>query len=261
MGEQASDKSTSAIDVDLVAAQFDVLDDDTRKQALHEAIRSRDAYRKLIDELQAENEKLKLGLIGPKTQRFKGESDSQLSLAVLAELLGQQDIEGADAKELAAQLVEKAEAEALSAAGDGGDGDGEADDDEGAHRKKRKRTGRKAAKELPKVRLEVLPDEVKRLGTDAFECIGEESSTTIERRTSSLVELTVVRLKFRAKSPEAEAAVQQERAARDTSPEVAPETWITVAPPPELPIERGMAGPGLLANVSTRCMGPVGTAR
>ena len=251
MGEQAADKSTTTIDVDLVAAQFDVLDDDTRKKALHEAIRARDAYRKLIDELQGEVEKLKLGLIGPKTQRFKGEDDSQLSLAVLAELLGQQDIEGADAKDLAAQLAAKAEAEALAGAGDGGDGDDE-EEDEGAHRKKRKRTGRKTAKELPKVLLEVVPDEVKRLGTDAFERIGQETSTTIERRTSSLVELTVVRPKFRAKSSEAEAAVQYERAARETLPQEAPQAWITVAPPPELPIERGMAGPGLLANVIVR---------
>lgn len=250
MAEQAPESSTTAIDVDLVAAQFEALDSDMHRKALLEAIRARDVYRKLLEELREENEKLKLGLIGPKTQRFKGEDDSQLSLAVLAELLGLSNIDGADAEGLARQLTEQAEAEALAGAGDGGDGDGGKED--GAHRNKNKRTGRKTAKELPKVRLEVLPDEVQRLGTEAFERIGEETSTTIERRTSSLVELTVVRPKFRAKTAEAETVVQQERAAQGTLPPVPPEAWITVAPPPELPIERGMAGPGLLANVIVR---------
>jgi len=257
MGEASKDKSSgpgTAVDVDLIAEQFDVVDDDTRKQALLEAIRCRDAYRKLIGDLQDELEKLKRGLVGPKSYRFKGEDNSQLSLAVLAELLGLQDPEGADAKELAAQLVEQAEADTQDAAAPGDEGqDGDVEPGQGgAHRKPHKTTGRKAAKELPEIEIEVLPDEVKRLGTDAFERIGEESSTTIERRVSSLVKVTVVRPKFRAKTPEAETAIQQARADSGVMPEVPPQAWITVAPPPELPIERGMAGPGLLANVIVR---------
>jgi transposase len=69
---------------------------------------------------------------------------------------------------------------------------------------------------------------------------------------SSLVEVTVVRPKFRAKTAEAEQAVQEERASRGTLPELPPESWITTAPAPELPLPRCMAGPGLLANVIVR---------
>ena len=47
----ASDKPSSTVDVDLVAAQFDVLDSDTHKTALLEAIRTRDAYRRLVEDL------------------------------------------------------------------------------------------------------------------------------------------------------------------------------------------------------------------
>lgn len=35
-------------------------------------------------------------------------------------------------------------------------------------------------------------------------------------------------------------------------PEEEPQSWITIAPAPELPLPRVMAGPGLLANVATR---------
>lgn len=46
----ASDKGpSSTVDVDLVAAQFDVLDRETHKTALLEAIRARDVYRRLVE--------------------------------------------------------------------------------------------------------------------------------------------------------------------------------------------------------------------
>lgn len=251
MGE-AVHESAAAIDIDLVAAQFDALDSDTHRKALLEAIRARDVYRKLIDELRVEIEKLKLGLIGPKSQRFKGEDDPQLSLQVLAELLGRNNLEGADIQELAAQLLARAQAEAQADAGSDGDGGGE-DGDSSVHRRDRKPTGRRTAQQdVLKVTLELLPDEVKRLGTEAFERIGQECSTTIERRKSALCEVTVVRPKFRAKTKEAEAAVKEQRAAHASLPEQEPQAWIATAPPPELPIERGIAGPGLLANVIVR---------
>ena len=226
------------------------LDADAQLAVLLEMKRARDGYRKLVDELMAKVAKLERGLIGPTKQRFKGDDGAQLSLAVLGQLLGLKDPEGADASELADKLVGQAEAEAASSGDDGDSGDDDADEE--LHRRKRKATGRKAARaDLAKVRIEMLPDEVKRLGTDAFERIGEETATTIERRTSALVEVTVVRPKFRAKTDEAIEAVRNERASCDSS-ELEPEAWITTAPPPELPIERGMAGPGLLANVIVR---------
>jgi hypothetical protein len=66
MGD-ASEHLDTTVDVDLVAAQFDVLDSDTHRKALLEAIRARDIYRQLIEDLWDENDKLKRGLIGPKS--------------------------------------------------------------------------------------------------------------------------------------------------------------------------------------------------
>lgn len=254
---RAAEHHDGAVDVDLVVSQFDMLDSDMHRRALLEAVRARDAYRKLIDQLHEKIAKLEQGLIGPKSERFKGEGadgeDPQLSLQILAELLGGQVPEAADAKQLAAALLEQARAEA-DAGGDGGDGGGGEDrGDERVHRRPRKPTGRGTQREhVQKLTLELLPEEVKRLGLDAFERIGQESSTTMERRISSLVEVTIVRPKFRAKTDEAEVAVQQARQEAGTLPEQPPESWITVAPVPELPLPRSMAGPGLLANVAVR---------
>jgi transposase len=93
---------------------------------------------------------------------------------------------------------------------------------------------------------------VKRLGLDAFERIGEETSTTIERRVSSIVEVTMVRPKFRAKSDDAVQAVKQARQEQGALTADEPESWITSAAPLALPITRAMVGPGLLANVIVR---------
>jgi len=245
----ASELDDARVDVDLVAAQFESLDSDTHRKALLEAIRARDAYRKLIDELKEKIAKLELGLIGPKSERFKQEDDPQLSLQVLAELLGKHEAQAQDHEQLAAELLAQVEAEAAA----GGDGGGEDGGDEHVHRRPHRPTGRATRGEhVQKLTIELVPDEVKQLGLDAFERIGQESATTIERRVSSLVEVTVVRPKFRAKTAEAEQAVQEERAARGTLPELPPESWITTAPAPELPLPRCMAGPGLLANVIVR---------
>jgi transposase len=255
------DPTVASVDVDLVAAQFHMLDSDTHRRALLEAIRSRDVYRKVIDELHDKIAKLEQGLLGPKSERFKGEDDTQLSLQILAELLGHPVDEDADPKQLAEQWVQQAEHEAQDdEQTEAGSGDGSEDTDEPshpkAHHRARKPTGRGTARaDLPKITVEVLPDEVKRLGLDAFERIGEERSTTLERRVSSLVEVTTVRPKFVAKTEEAVEAVKAERADRGAPPEQEPRAWIALAPAPPLPIERGIAGPGLLANVAVRRFG------
>jgi len=249
MSDASKQRANAPLDVDLVAAQFDVLDSDTHRKALLEAIRARDAYRKLLDELKEKVAKLERGLIGPKSERFKGEDDSQLSLQVLAELLGDRDVDSADAKQLAQELLAQAEAEA----GAGGDGGGEDGDDDKVHRRKRKPTGRSTKSEhMHRVTIEMLPDEVKRLGLDAFERIGEERCTTIERQVSSLVEVVIVRPKFVAKTEQAVQAVMDTRAQQGTLPAHPPHSWIAVAAVPELPLPRSMAGPGLLANVAVR---------
>jgi transposase len=99
-----------------------------------------------------------------------------------------------------------------------------------------KPTGRKPLPEtLPRVEVEVLPPEVQRLGLDAFERIGEDVTETVERRQASFVVVRVRKPKFVAKDR-----------ARNA------ETQILQAAPPELPIDRALAGPGLLADTVVR---------
>jgi transposase len=99
-----------------------------------------------------------------------------------------------------------------------------------------KPTGRKPLPEhLPRVDVEVVPPEVEREGRDAFEQIGEDVCETVEKRPASLVVVRVHKPKFVRKD--------RERMA---------ETEVLVAPSPELPIERGLAGPGLLADTIVR---------
>jgi transposase len=97
-------------------------------------------------------------------------------------------------------------------------------------------TGRKPLPEhLQRVDIEVVPPEVERDGRAAFDVIGEDVSETIERRPASLVVVRVHKPKFVRKD--------RERCA---------ETEVLIAPSPELPIERGLAGPGLLADTIVR---------
>jgi transposase len=99
-----------------------------------------------------------------------------------------------------------------------------------------KPTGRKPLPDhLPRVDVEILPDEVEREGRDAFDTIGEDISETVERRPASLVVVRVHRPKF----------VRKDRLR-------AAETEVVTAPPAPLPIERGLAGPGLLADTIVR---------
>ena len=84
---------------------------------------------------------------------------------------------------------------------------------------------------LPRVDIEVIPPEVQRAGLDAFEKIGEDITETVEKRSKSLVVVRTHKPKFALK--------ERDRLA---------DTKIIQAPPPELPIERGLAGPGLLAD-------------
>ena len=99
-----------------------------------------------------------------------------------------------------------------------------------------KPTGRKPLPDkLPRVEIEMLPPEVQQQGLDAFERIGEDVTETVERRPASLVVVRVRRPKF----------VKKER-------ERTTETAVLQAATPELPIERGLAGPGLLADTLVR---------
>jgi transposase len=167
----------------------------------------REHYRELYLHTLEQCRKLEQGIVGPRSERLAG-NEAQLTMAVLATLLGKRD-EAAPSPSIEQPVREHT---------------------------RQKPTGRKPLPEnLPRVEVEILPDEVKREGLDAFERIGEEVSETVERRPGSLVVVRVHRPKFVRKD--------RERCA---------ETAVTIAPTPELPIERGLAGPGLLADTIVR---------
>lgn len=169
-------------------------------------IEEREHYRDLYLQTLAHCRKLEQGIVGQKSERL-GENDAQLTMAVLAMMLGKREQAIAPPNE---QHV-------------------------GEHMRA-KPTGRKPLPEhLPRVEIELLPDEVQREGLDAFERIGQDVSETVERRPGSLVVVRVCRPKFVRKDRERYA-----------------ETTVAIASTPELPIERGLAGPGLLADTIVR---------
>ena len=174
----------------------------------------RDRYRQLYQQMLEKARKLELGLLGQKSERLPS-SDTQLSLHVLAGLLGEQDMTLDD--DAADAVVSEPE--------------------EAAEPKRRsKPTGRRPIPEhLPVVDIEVIPDEVLQAGLEHFERVGEEVLSTLERRPSSLVHCRIHRLKY----------LRKDRDRLDT-----PEFHI--ADPVSLPIERGLAGPGLLADTVVR---------
>lgn len=88
---------------------------------------------------------------------------------------------------------------------------------------------------LPRVHIELLPPEVQRQGTDSFRYIGSETRTVLERRPASIVVAELEYKKF----------VPKDRDPDASTPVLAPETV-------ELPIVRGTAGPGLLADSLVR---------
>lgn len=176
------------------------------KQEYEKVVEEREHYRDLYLATMARCRKLELGLIGQKAERLSP-NDAQLTMQVLATLLGERDGDFTPPTE--ERVREHARA---------------------------KPTGRKPLPEnLPRVDIEVVPDEVERDGRDAFDKIGEEVTETVERRPASIVVVRVHKPKFARKDRERNA-----------------ETEIFVAPPPELPIERGLAGPAFLADTIVR---------
>jgi transposase len=101
---------------------------------------------------------------------------------------------------------------------------------------RRKPPGRKPLPEhLPRVEIELVPLDVQREGLKHYERIGEEVSEVLERRPASAVVVRVIRPKF----------VPKDRLRNGPTP-------VLIAEPAELPIARGLAGPGLLADTIVR---------
>jgi len=172
------------------------------------AERERDEYRALYLQTMERCRKLELRLLGQKSEKLRG-NGAQLSLDVLSIVL-----EERKRADLDAALAFADEEQAVAA------------------HKRRKPTGRKPLPEhLPRVESMVLPPEVEKGGLDAFERIGEDVSETLERRPSAFVVARVVRPKFVRKGRQRDA-----------------ETDVLIAEPLALPIPRGLAGPGMLAD-------------
>jgi transposase len=167
-------------------------------------VAERDRYHELYLDLLERCKRLERGILaGHQAERLEPQ-DAQLTLSLLATLLGETEPTPVDA---ASQVQEIP-----------------------AHTR-RKPTGRKPLPEhLPRVDVEVLPDEVQQEGLAAFERIGAQVSEVVERRPSSTVVVRMIRPKF----------VRREREILSTQ--------VYIAPPPDLPIERGLAGPGFLAD-------------
>ena len=173
----------------------------------------RDQYRALYLQTLELCRKLELGIVGPKRERLSG-SDAQLTMSMLGMLLHGTGGSTAPPAPLPPPV----------------------EDTKVAAHSRAKPTGRKPLPEkLPRVDVEVLPPEVKEKGTDAFVRIGEDVTETVERRPASLVVVRTHKPKFVPKERERNA-----------------ETEVLQAPPPELPIDRALAGPGLLADTIVR---------
>jgi len=174
--------------------------------------RERDAYRQLYLDTMERCRKLELGLLGSRSEHLSS-NGSQLSLDVLSMMLSERQRAELDAALAQANAEVNAQQEVK------------------AHTRQ-KPTGRKPIPEhLPRVEILVLPPEVERKGLDAFERIGQDVSETIERRPASLVVAHIIRPKFVPKERERDA-----------------DTTVLIAEPLELPIAKGLAGPGMLAD-------------
>ena len=188
----------------------------------------REQYRNLYMDLLERCAQLEKGIVtGKKAERFKGQdAQAQLTLQMLEMLLEKEDGESA--------APEPAE-----------------NDTEKVREHERKKPGRRLLPEhLPRVKIEVLPIEVQRKGLDAFTRIGQEVREVLERRPASMVVVEVVRPKFveRTAPHDEFVAAGKDVALTDESGELPR----LIAEPPELPIERGLAGPGMLADTIVR---------
>jgi transposase len=88
---------------------------------------------------------------------------------------------------------------------------------------------------LPRVDVELIPHEVQQAGLENFRRIGEEVSEVLERRRAASVVVRVIRPKFVAKDTPRQGPVQ-----------------VLIGDPADLPILRGRAGPGMLADTVVR---------
>jgi transposase len=104
-----------------------------------------------------------------------------------------------------------------------------------AHERQQPRGRQPLPAHLPRVDVELIPFEVQQGGLAQFRRIGEEVSEVLERRRASSVVVRVIRPKFVAKDAPRQGPVR-----------------VLIGDPADLPILRGRAGPGMLADTIVR---------
>ena len=190
----------------------------------------REQFRRLYMDLLERCEQLERGIVaGKKAERFKG-NDAQLTLQMLEMLLDPEAGQPEPEPEPEPQKVREHE---------------------------RRGHGRAPlAEHLPRVEIVLLPPEVQQQGLDAFLRVGEEVREVLERRPASMVVVRIVRPKFIERAAAEAAPIvctspdgEAERACDEPPP---PDTRFLIAELPDLPIGRGLAGPGMLADTIVR---------
>ena len=201
---------------------------DDLKLRAEKAEHERNEFKKLYLLVTYELERLKRQLFGKKAETVDP-AQVQLAFAPVLEALerarsGGLDEAAAVESELA-KLRERAEAEVSRRK---------------AEKKPPEPHGRRdlSLEDLPVETIVLEPPERLVQGGEALVKIGEEVAEHIDRRPASLVRVRVVRPKYKMPEP----AVAEAGAPSSS-------TAIVVAPLPERPIPRGIAGPGLLAHV------------
>lgn len=212
-----------------------------------ERMRARgDEYQRLYFDLLEKFTRLERGLLQSKSER-KSVVDEQLGLALVA--MSMQGEASASEQKSADEQPPASEEPSPE-----------------APPKVRRPTGRKTvAATVGRYTLTLLPPEVEREGTDAFERIGEVQSEVIERRRGGVVVVRTTRPKFVRKSGsgagEVLVALGSEDVAKAESaaasavavqPDITSPAEVLIAPPADLPIPKGLAGPGFLAETIVR---------
>ena len=217
-------------------------------QARQEAEHEREQFRKLYALVQMELERLKRQLFGKKAEKVNP-AQVQLAFAPVLEAL-ERAREGAEGAELELdrrlqELRDKAAEQTKRR-----------NRPEPAERKPHGRRSTASFADLPTETVVLEPRERLAPGGELLIKIGEEVSVHVDRRPASTIQVRVVRPKYKRPNAPAEAEKPLESAAAGVAASDEPETAeenprpvIIIAPLPERPIPRGIAGPGLLAHV------------
>ena len=209
------------------------------------------ARNRLVLELTVEIAALKKQMFGPKAERVH-HAEAQLSLLAVLEQLGRFTAGDVNAGERAAALLDELSDQVNNKKPD----PEEPKSKPRAHNKTPHGRRQLNQAELPVVRVILEPFERTAPGGELLVKIGEEVSSHIDHRPGSLVRVEVVRCKYLRPEDVATSATSATSATTavmtsidDAAEGPSPLVKVIVADAVELPIAKGMAGPGLLARV------------